>query len=263
MHSLARRSQRYVELFSTTGERQLISFDSKLASSIPSAGGVYHWASITPGPKAGRVVGFFAGYINFFGWLFDLASIVWIMASLLVQMYSLYHPDYEIQSWNIFIALVGCTWLCIAATIFLNKYLPYLQNFGLFTVLAGGIITIVVVAAMPKEHASHSFVWTDFENATGWPDGFAFLTGVLNGAFTIGTVDAVAHLAEELPNPREDIPKAVLAQLGLGTIYAFAFAVALFYGINDLDAVLNSKGSFPLAEVSPAIRICNISSSQS
>jgi choline transport protein len=52
----------------------------QLTSSIPSAGGVYHWASITPGPRFGRVVGFFTGYLNFFGWIFDLASITSIPA---------------------------------------------------------------------------------------------------------------------------------------------------------------------------------------
>ena len=76
---------------------------------MPSAGGVYHWASVTPGPKYGRIIGYFAGWINFFGWLFDLASIVYIMAELCVQMYFLYHPDYIIKQWQIFIALVCIT----------------------------------------------------------------------------------------------------------------------------------------------------------
>ena len=46
----------------------------------------------------------------------------------------------------------------------------------------------------------------------------AFLTGVLNGAFTIGTPEAVAHMSEELPNPKVDIPKAICAQMVLGTL---------------------------------------------
>lgn len=188
----------------------------QLASSVPTAGGVYHWASITPGPKAGRPVGFFAGALNYFGWLFDLASIVYIMSELCVQMYVLYHPSYIIQSWNLFVGLLCITVLCLSATIFFNRYLPYLQQFGLFIVLAGGIITIIVIAAMPKQHASNSFVWTDFQNGTGWSGGIAFLTGVLNGAFTIGTPDAVTHMAEELPNPKRDLPKAIFAQIGLG-----------------------------------------------
>ena len=31
---------------------------SELASSVPSSGGVYHWASVTPGARWGRVIGF-------------------------------------------------------------------------------------------------------------------------------------------------------------------------------------------------------------
>jgi choline transport protein len=96
--------------------------------------------------------------------------------------------------------------------------MPYLQQAGLGLILVGGLITIIVVAAMPKQHASSSFVWKEFDNQTGWSGGVAFLTGVLNGAFTIGTPDAVTHMAEELPNPAVDLPKAVAAQIVLGTI---------------------------------------------
>jgi choline transport protein len=37
---------------------------AELASAIPSSGGVYHFASVTPGKKWGRVVGFYAGYVS-------------------------------------------------------------------------------------------------------------------------------------------------------------------------------------------------------
>lgn len=72
---------------------------------------------------------------------------------------------------------------------------------------------------------------------------------IFSALVTIGTPDAVTHLAEELPNPQVDLPKAVFAQVGLGFITAFLFAITIFYGISDLDAVVNSNGSFPLAEV--------------
>lgn len=94
--------------------------------------------------------------------------------------------------------------------------MPLLQNIGMFLVIGGGIITIIVVAAMPKTHASNAFVWKDWDNQTGWPSGVAFLTGVLNGAFTIGTPDAITHMAEELPRPKTDLPKAILLQVSLG-----------------------------------------------
>lgn len=40
---------------------------AELASAIPSSSGVYHWATLTPGPKYGRIIGFFTGSLNFFG----------------------------------------------------------------------------------------------------------------------------------------------------------------------------------------------------
>jgi len=46
---------------------------AELASAMPSSGGVYHWASITAG-RYGRFCGWFAGYWNFFAWIFGLAS---------------------------------------------------------------------------------------------------------------------------------------------------------------------------------------------
>jgi choline transport protein len=48
---------------------------AELASAIPSSGGVYHWASVTPGKNYGRVVGFFAGYWNWLAWVLGAASI--------------------------------------------------------------------------------------------------------------------------------------------------------------------------------------------
>ena len=225
----------------------------KLTSSIPSAGGVYHWASVTPGPRYGRVLGFYTGALNFFGWIFDLASIVSIPANVAVQMYAVFHPDLVIKPWHVYVAFILITWFCCAVVVFGNRILPRLNQIGLFLIIVGGLVTIIVVAAMPKVHASNSAVWGDFHqnNAAGWSDGVTFLTGVLNGAFTIGTPDAVTHMSEELPNPSRDMPRAVAAQIILGTLTSFFYAVAILYGINDLTAVVSSTSgaSFPLAVV--------------
>lgn len=84
---------------------------------------------------------------------------------------------------------------------------------------------------------------------TGWQGGVAFLLGVLNGAFTIGTPDAITHIAEELPNPRKDLPRAIGLQLGLGFLYAFAFAIAIGYAITDISALQGGINTYPLAVI--------------
>ncbi len=58
--SIAPLTQKYLDTDSILQE---------LASSMPSSAGVYHWASITPGPKYGRICGWFAGWWNTFAWM--------------------------------------------------------------------------------------------------------------------------------------------------------------------------------------------------
>ena len=136
-------------------------------------------------------------------------------------MYATFHPDLEIKPYHIYIAFILITWSCCALVVFGNRLLPALNQVGLFLIIVGGLITIIVVAAMPKTHASNNFVWRAWDNQAGWGGGVSFLTGVLNGAFTIGTPDAVTHMSEELPNPGRDLPRAIAAQIILGTLSAF------------------------------------------
>ncbi|KAJ7860074.1 choline transport protein [Mycena olivaceomarginata] len=203
---------------------------AELASSIPSAGG---------------------GLINFYGWMIGLAAIVMIPANVVVQMYVVFHPDVLVQLFSAvayFRGVFVINWICSLTVIFFNRLMPALQRFGVFMIMVGGLVTIIVLASA-KSHASASFVFTDWENATGWSGGVAFLTGMLNGAFAIGTPDSVTHMAEELPHPRRDLPKAIAAQIFLGALTGFVYVVALMFSITDLDAVLTSNGSFPLAVV--------------
>lgn len=99
-------------------------------------------------------------------------------------------------------------------------------------------------------HASTAFVWRDWQNQTGYTsDGFVFLAGMLNGAYAVGTLDCVSHLAEEISRPRTNIPTAIGAQVVVGLVTAFFYLIALFYSIRDLDSALRNLYTFPLAEV--------------
>ena len=166
---------------------------AEMASAIPSSAGVYHWASITGG-RYGRVLGYFAGWWNFFGWVFGTASMSSILANQVISMYGLFHPEYAYERWQVFVAYLLITWTACAVVMFANRALPTLTNIGLFLILAGCFITIMVCAIMPATsvggsgHASSSFVWEEWANQTGWSsNGFVFCAGMLNGAYAVGT----------------------------------------------------------------------------
>lgn len=233
---------------------------------------VYHWATVNAG-RYGRIFGWFAGWWNFFAWIFGAASMSSIVANQTVSMYGLFHADFKAQSWHVFVSYMICTWICCAIVLFGNKALPALGNIGLFFILSGVFITIIVCAVMPSvnntAYASNKDVWQHWTNDTGYSDdGFVFVAGMLNGAFAVGSTDCVAHLAEEIPEyvqpptkghptvlvadsmterPSRNIPKAMAAQYIIGFTTAFVYMVAIFYSIHDLPGALSSTPIFPLA----------------
>lgn len=164
---------------------------------------VYHWATVTAG-RGGRACGFFAGWWNTLAWIFGAASVSAILGNQLVSMYALFHPEFVAKAWHVFVTYIIVTWICCTAVLFGNRGLPAISNVGMFLILAGVFVTIVVVAVMPHVngtgYASNSFVWRDWVNDTGYSsNGFVFVAGMLNGAYSVGTPDVSSHLAEEIP----------------------------------------------------------------
>lgn len=106
-------------------------------------------------------------------------------------MYALFHPEFVPAQWHVFVSYLVVTWLCSMVVLIGNRFLPSINSIGLFFILAGVLITIVVCAILPSKrggYASSKFVWKDWTNATGYTsNGLVFCMGMLNGAFAVGT----------------------------------------------------------------------------
>ena len=97
-------------------------------------------------------------------------------------------------------------------------------------------------------HASNAFVWTEWQNdGLGYPDGFVFVAGMLNGAYSVGTPDATTHLAEEIPYPQRNVPISIACQMSIGFVTGLGYLIAILYSIHDFDALFDSP--FPIAEI--------------
>ena len=176
---------------------------AELASAIPASGGVYHWATITAGPRYGRLCGWFAGWLNGLAWTFAVAGNCSMTGSMIVYSYALYHPEVKPQRWHVFVCYLIISWLCCLTVMFCQRALAIISRIGSFFIVVGFGITVLICAIMPSRdgagYATNEFVWTDWNNITGYSDGFTFLAGMLNGAFAIGAIDCVTHIAEEIP----------------------------------------------------------------
>lgn len=168
-------------------------------------------------------------------------------------MYAVKHSSFVPKAWHVFVSSIIITWLGALSVCFGNKIMPKLNGVGIVFILGGVFITIVVLAAMPgtggrPPHASSSFVWTVWQlSGLRYPNGFVFVAGMLNGAFAVGTPDCVTHLAEEIPRPGINVPKAIAFQMVIGFFSGFFYLIALMYSINDYEALFAAP--FPVAEI--------------
>lgn len=133
-----------------------------------------------------------------------MASVVQIAAAQLVSMYAVMKEGFETKQWHVFVTYIIVNWIACFVALYMNRALPSIEMIGGFFVIAGVFISILVCAIMPhvndQPYASNYSIWSDWQNTTGWSSsGFAFLLGMLNGAYAVGTPDLVTHLAEEVP----------------------------------------------------------------
>lgn len=66
---------------------------SELASAMPNAGGQYFWANELAPRKYARVASYMTGWFAYAGAIFTSAAVSLSMASAIVGMYQLGHPD--------------------------------------------------------------------------------------------------------------------------------------------------------------------------
>ena len=76
-----------------------------------------------------------------------------------------------------------------------NRLLPWVTKVAFTWSITGFvIISITVLACASPNYSSGSFVFRDFINQSGWPDGIAWLLGLLQAGLGLTGFDAVAHM---------------------------------------------------------------------
>lgn len=222
---------------------------SEFLSAYPTAGGQYHWAFMISWKRFARVISYSTGWINVAAWVCLTASGGLLGSQLILGVISLMHPDYESKPWHQFLIYIAYTLCAFFINAFMNRLLPYFNKAAFLWSLAGfAIICITVLSCATPNYQSASFVFGGFINESGWPDGLAWLLGLLQGAFALTGFDAVIHMIEEIPRPQIEGPRIMLACIVIGMFTGFIFLMCLLFVLQDVDTVLESAAG-PLLQI--------------
>lgn len=222
---------------------------AEFLSAYPTAGGQYHWAAIISPKKWSRGISWITGWINVSGWIALTATGGLLGSQLVIGVISLYHPNFDPQRWQQFLIYIGYTLAAFFINAFLTRLLPIItQTAFIWSVVGFAVISITVLACASPNFQSASFVYGNFLNQVGWPNGLAWLLGLLQGALSLTGFDAVAHMIEEIPEPHLKGPKIVIYCILIGMFTGWVFLSCLLFTLTDVDTVISSAAG-PLLEI--------------
>lgn len=223
---------------------------AEFLSAYPTAGGQYEWVHIVSWKSWRPSLSWICGWINVGGWMALTATGGLLGSQLILAIISLMHSDYVSKRWHQFLIYIVYNVGAFLLNAFGNRLLPLVDKAAIFWSIAGFvIICITVLATSSPNYQSGDFVFREFINETGWPDGVAWLLGLLQGGFGLTGYDAVAHMIEEIPNPAVEGPKIMIYCVCIGTFTGFIFlTVLLFVSGDDIDSVISSSAG-PLLQI--------------
>ena len=216
---------------------------AQIASAYPTAGGLYHWASIL----GGRGFGWVCAWINLLGLIFVVASVnvgAYLLFKDLVLAGVL---GMDVSAWGFQEQVIAVSLIAVSQALF--------NHFGIRTTTAitdfSGYLILVVAVLLTLTFLIWGATWdlsrlTMFINNTGDAGGgfyveprtvlVAFLVGLLYPVYTITGFDASAHTAEETIDARRQVPRGILHSIFWSLAFGLVMAISFILAIPDLAA---------------------------
>jgi amino acid transporter len=210
---------------------------AELASAYPTAGALYHWASILGGAR----IGWWTAWFNLVGQVAVLAGVDYALASFLVDELGLRGG--------------GATRLAVYAGVLVThgvlnhvgvRVVTILNELSAWYHLAGtALLVAVVVWVAPLKPASfllERFVAPEPHGGPTYPFYYAALVGLLQAQWTFTGYDASAHAAEETVGAHDAAPRGIVNAVWVSGVAGFVMLVVITLAIRDLPAAATENG---------------------
>jgi amino acid transporter len=212
----------------------------EIVSQFPVAGGVYPWARRLWGAKWAWMT----GWIYLVALLTTIAGVVYGSGPYLAQLLgfeagtgSTITCALILLALALLINLMGTRWLAWAAIIGFTAEL-------LGALAVGGWLLI-------SERVQNLSVLFDTQGVVGNGGGYfsAFVAAALIGIFQYYGFEACGDVAEEVPNPTVQIPKAMRMTIYVGGAAAIFVCLSMLLAVKDYAAVIGGEDPDPVTTI--------------
>ncbi|KAK6379866.1 hypothetical protein LTS17_005940 [Exophiala oligosperma] len=228
----------------------------ELLSCYPtSLGQAFFVLKLAPEQRGMRTVSYITGWINVAGWWTLIASCATFTTSFFVAIIQIFQPDYSPKPWQNFVIFEATIWIYAVVNITLTRYDRFLPVFNTTMMITnvllfvGMLVSTLACTAKYGTFQSGKFIFATFVNESGWPDGFAFLQGLLSATYGFTALDSVIHMIEELPKPSTNGPRTMVLAVWAGLVTGFIFLVVMFACTKSMDGLVNTTYVIPIVQI--------------
>lgn len=232
----------------TLGALTIATSLAELCHIMPTKGAQYHWTFLLAPQQSVekyRLLSYLSGFMGTAGWICLTSTAPLLSAQNILTNVQLYHPNFLPDVWFLFVIYMAFTFYAVLINIFGIRLLDKMNSAALFWSLFGCLVTFVTLLSVAGAKGTLNdgkFIFTTFLNFTGWPDGVAWIIGLLQTQYSLVGADAVTHIIGEIQNPRKVVPLAMILSCLIGGSSAFIVLIAFLATVKDPLSVVMAQG---------------------
>ncbi len=219
----------------------------EIASTYPTAGGLYFWSSKLGSPAWG----WFTGWFNLIGQIAVTAAIDYGAAIFTTSLLNLWFPGIPNTAHAIFVTYSVIIGLHLLLNLLGVRLLAGLNSISAWWHMVGVAVIVVVLIAVPDHHQSAQYVFAHTINNSGFQGHtfgnpvfwFVFGIGLLMAQYTITGYDASAHMSEDTRNASRAAAWGIVMSVVVSVVFGFALLVAVTFAIPDTKGALGAGGN--------------------
>ena len=167
---------------------------AEMCSAYPVAGGQYTWVAAIAPRRIARGMSWITGWFMLTGILAMGATNNFIGANFILGQANLSFPDYTIERWHTVLVAYLIAFLSAVVNTFGSRVLDRLSRFILLWNIGSFVIVIITILATNDHKQPASFVFSEFQNFTGFSTGFTAILGLLQSSFGTYSISVLACL---------------------------------------------------------------------
>ena len=229
---------------------------------------MYHWAGQLCGRKWSPIVSYTCGWFNFLGNAASDATFAYSFASFISGTLAASYapegafdmtfpnntlstsPPGSASAEGVYTGLTGGETVAVAiGTSLLWSVINglrvdrqgWLNTAAAAFQLVSTIVVVVVMATMTPEANTAEFVFTQWNNETGFDaTGYVILLGLLYSLYSFSGYEAGAHLSEETKNAAVATPRGIVWACAVTSVVGIALTLVFCFTTVNVGAVLNN-----------------------